>query len=63
MAVSELADRSPLIAEYLGKFGSFRTVKKSFAAPPDPADHPTFRVTESSQVRLPSREPRRRRLL
>ena len=40
-------DRPPLLAEYLARFGSFPTVRRTFAALPDPADHPTFRIVSS----------------
>lgn len=40
-----VSERPALIADYLDKFGSLPTVKKSFATLPDPADHPTFRIT------------------
>jgi deazaflavin-dependent oxidoreductase (nitroreductase family) len=39
-----VAGRAPVMEEYLRQFGSFPTVKRSFAALPDPADHPTFRL-------------------
>ncbi len=34
-----------LIDEYLRQFGKLPNVAKTFAALPDPADHPTFRIT------------------
>lgn len=37
--------REPLMEEYLKRFGKMPTVGKSFAALPDPADHPTFLIT------------------
>jgi deazaflavin-dependent oxidoreductase (nitroreductase family) len=37
-------ERAPLMEAYLRQFGSFPTVKRSFVALPDPADHPTFRL-------------------
>jgi deazaflavin-dependent oxidoreductase (nitroreductase family) len=40
--------RPPLIAEYLRNFGTFPTVKRSFAALPDPADHPTFQLVATA---------------
>jgi deazaflavin-dependent oxidoreductase (nitroreductase family) len=35
-----------LMAEYLRQFGKLPNVAKTFAALPDPADHPTFRIAE-----------------
>jgi deazaflavin-dependent oxidoreductase (nitroreductase family) len=40
-----VADRPPLISAYLGQFGRFPTVRPTFRELPDPADHPTFRLT------------------
>jgi deazaflavin-dependent oxidoreductase (nitroreductase family) len=40
-----VAERPQLIEQYLHRFGSFPTVRRTFAALPDPADHPTFRIT------------------
>jgi deazaflavin-dependent oxidoreductase (nitroreductase family) len=45
------AERPPLIAAYLEKFGKFPTVAETFQQLPDPADHPTFRITQSRPVR------------
>jgi deazaflavin-dependent oxidoreductase (nitroreductase family) len=39
--------RGPLIEDYLRRFGSMPTVGKSFATLPDPADHPTFLITNA----------------
>jgi deazaflavin-dependent oxidoreductase (nitroreductase family) len=40
------ADRvAPLMAEYLRQFGKLPNVAKTFAALPEPSDHPTFRIT------------------
>ena len=39
------AERPPLIAEYLRRFGRLPTVERTFRALPDPADHPTFRIS------------------
>ena len=39
------AQRPPLIDAYLQKFGNLPTVASTFRALPDPADHPTFRIT------------------
>jgi deazaflavin-dependent oxidoreductase (nitroreductase family) len=39
-----VAERGPLIAAYLDKYRKLPTVEKTFAALPDPADHPTFRI-------------------
>src|SRR5215468_9513215 len=38
-------DRPPVLAAYLRRYGKMPTVKAGFRAFPDPADHPTFRVT------------------
>jgi hypothetical protein len=37
--------RPPLISAYLQQFGTLPTVASTFRALPDPADHPTFRIT------------------
>ncbi|SNQ51712.1 conserved hypothetical protein [Frankia canadensis] len=37
-------ERSPLLTEYLRKYGRFPTVQRSFDTLPDSADHPTFRI-------------------
>jgi deazaflavin-dependent oxidoreductase (nitroreductase family) len=37
--------RPPLIRDYLAQFGPLPTVARTFAALPDPADHPTFQIT------------------
>ncbi|WP_322754753.1 nitroreductase family deazaflavin-dependent oxidoreductase [Frankia sp. Cas3] len=39
-------DRRPLIAEYLRQYGRLPTVQRTFDALPDPANHPTFRITD-----------------
>jgi deazaflavin-dependent oxidoreductase (nitroreductase family) len=39
------AQRPPLIDAYLQKFGTLPTVGSTLRALPDPADHPTFRIT------------------
>jgi len=39
----------PLIDDYLAQFGKLPTVARTFAALPDPADHPTFRITVAGQ--------------
>jgi deazaflavin-dependent oxidoreductase (nitroreductase family) len=38
--------RATLIAEYRRQFDRFPTVAESFERLPDPADHPTFRLTQ-----------------
>jgi deazaflavin-dependent oxidoreductase (nitroreductase family) len=38
-------DRPPVLAAYLNRYGRMPTVKAGFRAFPDPADHPTFRLT------------------
>jgi deazaflavin-dependent oxidoreductase (nitroreductase family) len=35
---------APLMAEYLQQFGKLPNVAKTFAALPEPSDHPTFRI-------------------
>ncbi|MFI0977505.1 nitroreductase/quinone reductase family protein [Streptomyces sp. NPDC021093] len=42
-----VAERPPLIAVYLERFGRFPTVAETFRRLPDPADHPTFRIVGS----------------
>jgi deazaflavin-dependent oxidoreductase (nitroreductase family) len=42
------ADRPPVLAAYLDRYGRMPTVKSGFRAFPDPADHPTFRLTQST---------------
>jgi hypothetical protein len=37
--------RPPLIGVYLQQFGTLPTVASTFRALPDPADHPTFRIS------------------
>jgi deazaflavin-dependent oxidoreductase (nitroreductase family) len=44
------AERPPLIDVYLKQFGKFPTVAETFRELPDPADHPTFRITGSRPV-------------
>ena len=39
-----VADRAPLLAVYLERYGKFPTVARVLRALPDPADHPTFRI-------------------
>jgi hypothetical protein len=39
------AQRPPLIDAYLQKFGTLPTVGSTLRTLPDPADHPTFRIT------------------
>jgi hypothetical protein len=46
-----IEQRPPLIAAYLSEFGSLPTVERTFRALPDPADHPTFRITTTAGVR------------
>jgi deazaflavin-dependent oxidoreductase (nitroreductase family) len=38
-------DRPPVHAAYLDRYGRMPTVKAGFRAFPDPADHPTFRLS------------------
>ena len=42
-------ERPPLIGAYLQQFGTLPTVASTFRALPDPADHPTFRITCADQ--------------
>jgi deazaflavin-dependent oxidoreductase (nitroreductase family) len=44
------ADVPPLLEEYLRQFGKLPTVAKTFAALPNAADHPTFRITSSKRL-------------
>jgi len=41
-----VSGRPPIIAEYWKQFGRMPRVAKSFRVLPDPADHPTFLITE-----------------
>jgi deazaflavin-dependent oxidoreductase (nitroreductase family) len=41
-----VAERPPLIAAYRREFDRFPSVAQTFEKLPDPADHPTFRLTE-----------------
>ena len=41
--------RPTLISAYLQQFGKLPTVASTFRALPDPADHPTFRITCADQ--------------
>ena len=41
------ADRQPLLDAYRERYGSMPTVGAVLRALPDPADHPTFRITTS----------------
>jgi len=38
-----------LIGAYLQQFGTLPTVASTFRALPDPADHPTFRISGDDQ--------------
>ncbi|MBX6356627.1 MAG: nitroreductase family deazaflavin-dependent oxidoreductase [Micromonosporaceae bacterium] len=40
--------RPPIIEAYLRKYGRMPTVARSFAQLPDPAHHPTFRITSKA---------------
>jgi deazaflavin-dependent oxidoreductase (nitroreductase family) len=40
--------RPPLLQVYTERFGRFPTVSEILATLPDPADHPTFRITSST---------------
>ena len=42
-----VADRQPLLDAYRERYGSMPTVGAVLRALPDPADHPTFRITTS----------------
>jgi hypothetical protein len=37
-----------VLAAYLSRYGRMPTVKAGFRAFPDPADHPTFRLTPAA---------------
>jgi deazaflavin-dependent oxidoreductase (nitroreductase family) len=39
------AERPPIIEAYLRKYGRMPTVARTFKQLPDPAEHPTFRIT------------------
>lgn len=41
-------ERPPVLAAYLDRYGRMPTVKAGFRAFPDPADHPTFRITPAA---------------
>jgi deazaflavin-dependent oxidoreductase (nitroreductase family) len=41
-------DRPTVLAAYLSRYGKMPTVKAGFRAFPDPADHPTFRLTPTA---------------
>ena len=41
--------RPPLIEAYRRQFGKLPTVARTLRALPDPADHPTFRITSRNQ--------------
>ncbi len=45
------AQLPPLIEVYLKEFGTLPTVGSTFKSLPDPADHPTFRITSLAQQR------------
>jgi deazaflavin-dependent oxidoreductase (nitroreductase family) len=40
-------ERGPLLAAYADRYGRMPTVGRVLRALPDPADHPTFRITSS----------------
>jgi hypothetical protein len=40
-------ERRPLLETYLHRFGRMPKVAASFRRLPDPADHPTFRITST----------------
>jgi deazaflavin-dependent oxidoreductase (nitroreductase family) len=40
--------RPPIIDAYLKRYGRMPTVARTFAQLPDPAEHPTFRITSES---------------
>ncbi len=42
------AERPPIIEAYLRKYGKMPTVSRTFKQLPDPAAHPTFRITPRS---------------
>jgi hypothetical protein len=43
-------DRAPLLEVYAARFGRMPTVGAVLRALPDPADHPTFRITSARAV-------------
>jgi deazaflavin-dependent oxidoreductase (nitroreductase family) len=42
----------PLLDAYLQQFGKLPTVGRTFRALPEPADHPTFRITKTANDAL-----------
>lgn len=42
-----VAERAPIIEAYRRKYGKMPTVDRSFQQLPDPAHHPTFRITST----------------
>jgi hypothetical protein len=42
-----VGERSALLQQYSTRFGKLPTVGKLLRELPDPADHPTFRITAS----------------
>lgn len=44
-----VAERPPLIEDYLSRFGKFPTVSETFRELPEPADHPTFRIVRRAE--------------
>jgi len=48
-------DRAPLIEAYLARYGTMPTVAATLRALPDPADHPTFRITAAAKPRPANR--------
>jgi deazaflavin-dependent oxidoreductase (nitroreductase family) len=42
-----VADRPPLLDAYTDRYAKMPTVSSTLRALPDPADHPTFRITAS----------------
>jgi hypothetical protein len=43
-----VADRAPILEAYTARYGNMPTVGQTLRALPDPADHPTFRITGTS---------------
>jgi deazaflavin-dependent oxidoreductase (nitroreductase family) len=46
-----VGERAPLLEEYSARFGKLPTAGKVLRELPDPADHPTFRITASDPGR------------
>ncbi len=52
-----IPERAPLIEAYLARYGTMPTVAATLRALPDPAHHPTFRITAPAKTRPAHRPP------